>query len=270
MHYLIKELMPPIANTLRWYSFKYGWKGDYNTFQEAKDKCKGYDESHILQRIIDTTNKVKNGEAAYERDGIIYDQVKINYHLLSVLLLIAGQNNGKLTVVDFGGSLGTSYYQNIAFLSHITDLNWCIIEQPQFVEAGRKFFENKHVKFYHSIEECFIEHQAPDLLHISNVLQYIDQPYDLLRKIQAFRIPHVMLDFLGFNDKNKDRITIQHVPPVFYGIEASYTCTFFNRSKLEKQLEENYTKVFSFISEQEKYYIQFKPFRYEGAYWKLK
>ena len=57
MHYLIKEFLPPIANTLRWYSFKYGWKGNFKTFELAKEKCKGYNEDYILDRIIETTSQ---------------------------------------------------------------------------------------------------------------------------------------------------------------------------------------------------------------------
>jgi putative methyltransferase (TIGR04325 family) len=270
MHYLLKQLFPPILNTLRWYSFKYGWKGNYKAFNDAKVKCSGYDEDHILNRIADATAKVKNGEIAYERDGIIHDKVQLNFHLLNVLLLVASRNNNKLTIIDFGGSLGTSYYQNIKYLSHLTELDWCIIEQPKFVEVGKKSFENEHIKFYYSLEECFSVHPKPDLLLISSALQYMPEPYELLRQIQSYQIPYLMLDLVGYNDKAEDRITIQYVPPVFYGIEASYPCTFFNRQKLEAQLEENYDKAFDFVSENEKYYIELKPFRYEGSFWELK
>lgn len=270
MHYLLKEFIPPILNTLRWYSFKYGWKGSYKTYEDAKEKCNGYDENHILQRIIETTSKVKNGEAAYERDGIIYDQVRINFHLLNVLLLVSAGNGNKLTIIDFGGSLGTSYYQNIGYLSHLSSLNWCIIEQPKFVEVGKQSFENEHIKFFSSIEECLSKYPNPDLVLISSVLQYIPKPYDLLKKIQSYNIPNLMLDLVGYNDKVEDRITVQNVPPIFYGIEASYPCIFFNRGRLESQLNTNYSKVFDFISEHEKYYIGIKPFKYEGSFWVLK
>ena len=269
MHYLIKDLVPPILHTLKWYSFKYGWKGDYKTYQDAKARCTGYDEDHILKRIIDTTTKVKNGDAAYERDGIIYDEIKVNHQLLSTLLLIAGRNNNKLTLIDFGGSLGTSYYQNIKFLSHLTELNWCIIEQPQFVDAGKKAFENEHVRFYKSMEDCVAEHPQPDLLLLSGTIQYINHPYEVLNDIQSFKIPYLLVDELGFNDTEEDRVTIQHVPPVFYGIEASYPCTFFSRNKFESQLKETYNKVFDFV-EPEKYYIELKPFKYEGSLWQLR
>ncbi len=267
MHYLIKELAPPIFNTLRWFSFKYGWKGDFKSFEDAQKQCTGYDENHILNRIAQTTKSVINNEAKYERDGIIYDEINLNQNLLSALLLVASRNNNKLTLIDFGGSLGTSYYQNIKYLSHLTELNWCIIEQDNYVTEGKKSFENEHVKFYYTIEECLRVNPNPDFLLISSALQYIKNPYDLLQHIQSFNIPYLMIDLIGFSDGEKDRITIQHVPPVFYGIEASYPCTFFNKTKFENQLSLNYQKEFNFISEHNKYYINFKPFRYEGSLW---
>lgn len=269
MHYLIKEFCPPILKTLRWYSFKYGWKGNYKSYEDAKTKCKGYDENHILQRIVETTAQVKKGEAVYERDGIIYDEINVNHHLLNALLLVSARNNNQLTIVDFGGSLGTSYYQNRAFLSHLTTLNWCIIEQEAFVNVGKQSFTSEHVQFFHSIEACLEKHEKIDMILISSSLQYINKPYALLKSIQSFGIPYLMLDLVGYNDKEEDRMTIQHVPPIFYGVEASYPCLFFNKQKLESQLMENYKKVFDFISEPEKYYIEFKPFQYQGSFWKL-
>ena len=269
MFYLLKELAPPIVNTLRWYSFKYGWKGNYKTYEQAKEKCKGYDEDHILNRIIETTYQVKNKEIAYERDGITYDTVQMNFPLLKTLLYIASTHDNELTVIDFGGSLGTTYYQNYPYLKHLKKLKWCIIEQPKFVEAGKQHFENEHIKFYSSIQECLAENK-PQLFLICSVLQYIDKPYQLLDEVKETRIPYIMLDYVGYNNSNTDRITIQHVPPVFYGIEASYPCYFFSRVTIQDKLCENYGKEYEFIAANEKYYVQFKPFRYEGSLWKIR
>ncbi len=270
MNYLLKELIPPLLGTLKNYSFEYGWKGNFQTYEEAKSKCKGYDQEHILKRIISTTKLVKNGTIPYERDGIPYDKIKINSNLLSVLLLIASRNNNKLTVIDFGGSLGTSYYQNLPYLRHMKQLSWCIVEQANFVEAGRDLFANESLRFYRSMEECMHENSEPDLILISNSLQYIDNPYGILKEIQSFDIPYLLLDYVGYNDKPEDRVTIQYVPPVFYGIEASYPCTFFNKVKIQSQLEKDYSLVSEFISDPDTYYVQLKPFKYEGSFWELK
>lgn len=268
MHYLLKALAPPIINTLRYFSPKYGWKGNYDSFEQAASKCGGYNESKILDKIIETTKMVSNGEAIYERDGILYDEVQLNVNLLNALLLVASRNNNKLTVVDFGGSLGTTYYQNIKYLSHL-DLKWCIVEQRHFVDIGKESFENEHVKFYYTIDECLKENKRADILVVNGVIQYIPNPYDTLKSIQSYEIPYLLFDTMGYNDKRKDRITIQNVPPVFYGIPASYACTFFDKIKFEKQLSENYNKEFEFISDPSKFYINLKPFNYEGSFWSL-
>lgn len=268
MFYLVKEFIPPVALSLRWYSFKYGWKGDFKDYESAKKQCLGYDEAHILNKIKETTLKVINKEIPYERDGIAYDKVQMNFPMLSALLYVASKNNNELTLIDFGGSLGTTYYQNIPYLKHLNKLKWCIIEQPQFVAAGKEGFENEHVTFYSSIEACMAENEV-DLFLICNVLQYLEKPYQLIETLKNTYIPHVLLDFIAYNDQPADRITIQHVPPVFYGIEASYPCYFPDRSSIEHSLSMAYEKKYDFIAAQEKYYLQLKPFRYEGSFWEI-
>ncbi|MCX2449850.1 methyltransferase, TIGR04325 family [Pedobacter sp. PLR] len=268
MFYLVKEFIPPLAHSLKWYSFKYGWKGDYKDYETAKEKCQGYDEADILNKIKESTLKVKNKEIPYERDGIAYDKVQMNFPLLSVLLYVASKNDNQLTLIDFGGSLGTTYYQNLPYLKHLKKLKWCIIEQPEFVKAGKEGFENEHVTFYNSIAECMAVNEV-DLFLICNVLQYLEKPYELLEEVKNSSIPHVLLDFIGYNDQPGDRITIQHVPPVFYGIEASYPCYFPDRNRVEGSLQTAYEKKYDFISAPEKYYLQLKPFRYEGSFWEI-
>ncbi len=56
MLYIVKQLVPPLFNTFRWFSFKYGWKGDYKSFGEAQQQAGGYNADHILEKIITTTS----------------------------------------------------------------------------------------------------------------------------------------------------------------------------------------------------------------------
>ncbi len=270
MYHLLKQFAPPILKTIKNYSFKYGWKGSYKNFESAQKHCKGYDEGHILKKVSFATAKVKNGEAAYERDGVLYDHIKINAPVLNSLLRISIKNDNKLKVVDFGGSLGTSYYQNIPFLKHLTELNWCIIEQEHYVKEGKSNFESEQLKFYPNIEECLKKHPNPDILILSNSLQYIKNSYEILKKLQNLKIPYLILDYMTYNPRNKDRITIQYVPPFFYGFDASYPCLFFDRSKLETQLKENYEKAYEFYCDSSTYHLELIPFKYEGSLWKLR
>ena len=48
------------------------------------------------------------------------------------------KNNDKLNVLDFGGSFGTTYYQNRKFLKHIKKVEWNIIEQKKIVQIAKK------------------------------------------------------------------------------------------------------------------------------------
>ncbi len=268
MHYLVKQLFPPILNTLRWYSLKYGWKGNYSSFEAANSHSKGYNATHILDRIVTTTKKVRDQEIPFERDGIEYAELKMNYPLLSTLLWAASQNNQALTVLDFGGSLGTCYFQNKAFLSGLKNLQWCIIEQSNYVEIGKKEFESDQLHFYYTIDECLQQH-SPQIILLNSVLQYIEQPYSLLTSFKETKIPFLYFDFTAYISGQEDRYTIQHVPPAFYGIDASYACCFFSKAKMFKFLDQYYTMVYEFISEPDKYFLELMPFQYEGQLWKL-
>ena len=53
MKQLIKSLIPPILlNTIRkLINNKYGWKGDYSSWQEAQNASMGYDSDKILEKV---------------------------------------------------------------------------------------------------------------------------------------------------------------------------------------------------------------------------
>ena len=52
-------------------------KGPFPTWEEASLASSGYDSSLILDKVLSASLKVKNGEAIYERDSVIFDQINI-------------------------------------------------------------------------------------------------------------------------------------------------------------------------------------------------
>jgi putative methyltransferase (TIGR04325 family) len=220
----------------------FGWKGNYSTWAEAKKRCIGYDSEVILKKVSDTSKKVKQGLVAYERDSVAFDKVEYSYPVLSGLLWIAAQNNGRLNVLDFGGGLGSSYYQNRQFLDSLVELNWCVVEQQHFVEEGVNHFQDKKVHFYYTIEECLRSYSI-DVVLLSSVLQYLEKPYDLLEELVSYKIDYLLIDRTPFIE-GADRITIQRVPTWIY--KASYPCWFFNRQKMMSYLQETYDCVIEF------------------------
>jgi putative methyltransferase (TIGR04325 family) len=85
-------------------------------------------------------SRVRDGECAYERDGVVFEEVQLSFPVLAGLLRASAADAGRLAVIDFGGALGSSYYQCRKFLSLLPDLAWAVVEQENFVRCGREEF----------------------------------------------------------------------------------------------------------------------------------
>jgi putative methyltransferase (TIGR04325 family) len=221
----------------------YGWKGNYSSWAEAESTCTGYDAENILEKVRDAALKVKNGEAVYERDSVTFDRVQYSFPLLSALMWVAAKNGGRVNVLDFGGSLGSSFFQNRKFLDSLTGFNWCIVEQPHFVETGKKLFSVPGLHFFFSMKEC-TESFPIDIILFSSVLQYMEKPYALLEEVFSLNVPFIFVDRTFFLDKGDDRITIQKVPEWIY--KAEYCCWFFNEKKFLDFFSSRYTLLFDY------------------------
>ena len=246
----IKEILPSFLKIfIRKYlnisiykkSSEYGFFGNYSTWEDAKKYTSGYESLDILEKCKIALLKVKNGEAEYERDSVLFDKKEYSWPLLSALLWIASKNGNKLRVLDYGGSLGTTYYQNKKYFDHLEEFTWTIVEQKRFVECGKELFEDDHLKFSYNIDESI--KNKPSVIILSSVLQYMEQPYNLLKKIFNINIKYIIIDLTGFiNDP--DRIVIQRVPDNIY--KASYPVWFFNEDKFISYFCEKYNLVDSF------------------------
>lgn len=224
---------------------KYGWFGNYSSWELAKKESSGYNANEILEKVKQSLLKVKNGEALYERDSVLFDKIEYSWPLLAGLMWIAAQNNGNLNVLDFGGSLGSTYFQNRKFLKTIKNVKWNIVEQELFVKCGKEFFEDGALKFYDNIENCF-KNENPQVVIFSSVLQYIEKPYAFLQSVFEFSPQFIIVDIMPFIENGNDRITIQKVSPEIY--DASYPCWFLNRKTFIDFLTPKYELITDFQS----------------------
>jgi putative methyltransferase (TIGR04325 family) len=220
----------------------YGWHGNFKSWEAAKSRCSGYDSAAILEKVKTSALKIKEGLAVYERDSFIFDKVQYSFPLLSSLMWAAAQNNGKLNVLDFGGSLGSTYFQNRKFLDSLSEVNWCVVEQPEFVKTGLQNFETKNLHFFYSIDECTKSYEINVVL-MSSVLQYLEEPYKILDQIKTTGIKYLIIDRTPFINTT-DRLTVQKVNPSIYN--ASYPCWFFNKQKLLSYLNADFELVLEF------------------------
>lgn len=213
------------------------WKGEYITWEEAASRCGGYSTATIVKACRDALLKVKNGEAAYERDSVLFDEIQYSWVLLTGLQLAAARNNGRISVADFGGSLGSSYFQNRLFLARLKECKWNIIEQEIFVKTGREYFADETLSFFEKIEDC-VHNTHPNVLVLSGVAQYLRAPHELLDEMLRFHFDVIIIDRTAFIDGDKDLLTIQKVPDDIYS--ASYPSWFFSRDRFMAHFSEKY------------------------------
>src|ERR1700686_2222088 len=109
----LRYLLPPIiVDAGRYLLGKKEFVGNYAAWADAKAASSGYVSDIILEKVKISLQKVKNGEAQFERDSVLFDKIEYSWPLLAGLLWVASREGNRLNLVDFGGSLGSSYYQN--------------------------------------------------------------------------------------------------------------------------------------------------------------
>jgi putative methyltransferase (TIGR04325 family) len=223
----------------------YGYQGDYPDWAAATAVAEGYQAANILDIQRDAMRKIRDGEAVYERDSVLFDTIEYSYPLLAALLLVASRCGGKLSVLDFGGALGSSYYQNRQMLSHLSPLHWHVVEQPHFVAAGHAEFEYAQLRFFPTVGAAW-DAVAPDVVLLSSVLQYLENPGGLLREIADRGAPYILIDRTLVLEEGPERIVLQTVPPGIYA--ASYACRLFAPGAIEAVLAPDYEPCFSFAA----------------------
>lgn len=158
----------------------------------------------------------------------------------------AALSGGRLSVLDFGGSLGTTYFQLSPLLNGLKELSWNIVEQENHVRVGMQELANEQLRFYSKLED--VERWKPNVLLLSSVLQYLPDPYKELEKLLELKIPTVIVDRTPFSTSGEEYLTVQHVPKEIH--EASYPVWIFSMLKMEHHWERHYSKLFSFENEE--------------------
>ena len=131
-------------------------------------------------------------------------------------------------------------------LDDIKELHWNIIEQANFVDAGKKDLEDERLHFFTGIEAAHSRYGA-DILMIACAIQYMEHPYELIEKLVGYNIPYILIDNTPYNYESRDRITIQKVPPAIY--TASYPCWFLHYEKVLHAFSKRYNLLSEYLNE---------------------
>jgi putative methyltransferase (TIGR04325 family) len=247
IRYFTKNWLPPaIIQMLQ--HFRSGgvrFEGVYSSWEEASAECSGYNAENILAKVLAATLKVKRGDSVFERDSVLFDEIEYDWPVIAGLMWVAAANGGKLNVLDFGGALGSSYFQNRHFLQSLLDLKWNVVEQDHYVVAGRQYIQDEQLRFYRTIEECIVDNR-PNVILLSSVTQYLPNPSSVLVELLRVNAEMIVLDKTIVNHGDHDKLFVQHVSGSIYS--ASYPCWSFSESGLAEKMGGQYKLLTSFPS----------------------
>jgi putative methyltransferase (TIGR04325 family) len=236
-----KEFVPP---ALKKYLIRLGLGGNrfshgYRSWEEASRHSAGYDSNVITQQLVAATRKVRDGDAPYERDGVVFREIEYSWPLLAALL--ATPREGRvLRILDWGGSLGSTFRQNKAFLELADiDLRWVVVEQPHLVAIGDAEFTTEQLKFQGDLSGY--KKADFDVAIFASSIGYVPNAEDILSSVTALGPKRLIFDRTPEANGQHDLFGVQKVGSRIY--EASYPIRSFGRGKIESMLAPNYTKL---------------------------
>ena len=240
---ILRDWIPPVV--IRWKNAipateNNAFDGDFSNWDEALAQSGGYGDEKILAKVLAAALKVKRGETAFERDSVLFKQPDYAWPMLTALLWTAARTAGNLNVLDFGGSLGSRYFQHRTFLQALPAVHWNVVEQPHYVEAGQAHFQDEQLRFYQTIEDCLHENQ-PNVILLSAVLQYLASPAALINDLNKVGALSLVIDRSPFSLLEEDRLVVQKVPASIYS--ASYPMWIFSLTSFERLLAQNWRQV---------------------------
>lgn len=211
------------------------YAGDFQTWDEALKCCEGYDSDAIFQKVSNAALQVKEGKALFDRDSVLLYEEEWNYPLIAWLQRIGSRHDQRLTVVDLGGALGSTYFQNRFFLKEsMRQIQWIVREQEHFVEFGKHNLANSELVFEYDFEKIATAFSVNVLL-FSSVLQYLEDWKEIVKKeINLFGRQDIIVERTPVGKRN--RIWVETVHEPIY--EATYACQVFEEEKFIRFFEE--------------------------------
>lgn len=189
----------------------------------------GYSDDVIAQRVRLAVQKVVSGKAAYEQDSVLFHTPTPPERVIRVLRLALRHTKKPMTVLDFGGSLGSLYFRVKPFLSRDAVSSWIVCEQPNFVRIGHEF-EDSVLKFV--IDSGEVENA--DVLVLSSVLPYLEDPICILKQLVQQRPRWILIDRTPLSPDGQWHLFDQHVPRAIY--RATYPVWLIPRTEITQVL----------------------------------
>ena len=191
----LKFFIPPIIKIIIKYFFYSSSKTFKNYELIKKHLGQDYNNSEITNVVFKKTN-IKL-EKLYQKN-YIYDSNDLL--LLSLFFLIKKTCN----VLDVGGGSGIHYHVVKSFNEHLI-LNWDVLETPEMVKNNMNNTINE-LNFIADIKKI---NKTYDLLFLSGVIQYLDDPYIFLNELFKIKAKKILITRTPFLFENGEFYSVQ-------------------------------------------------------------
>jgi putative methyltransferase (TIGR04325 family) len=215
-----------------------GFVGPVPSWQDAVVRSDGWDASAITEKTLRLALQVRDGAIEFEQDTVPRKKIAYSVTTLAFIVLVLSRHRNSLDVLDFGGSLGTNYYQNRKILSSLakTPFTWNVVERPVLAELGSKHFANSELKFYASLAEAMKSSpRGLDSFLFTGSIQYVDEPMALIESVVGMGATTIAFDRLLVSPTGSHEVFVQHPDPSTY-YRATYPVWCFSRDAFIENL----------------------------------
>lgn len=227
-----------------------GFHGDFTSWDEAATQCvptrkTASEQRESMARTVELFQRALRGDLAFVRDGVPFVEPENPWPVLAYLLRAAAERHGALRVIDFGGSLGTTFLQARTLLATLPEVRWAVVERPEIAAAGRQALTSEQLSFFDSFAEAR-DAGDPDVVLFSGVLPYLPEPYAILDEVLRSSSRYILLDRTVVVAGDRSRVAIQTVPS-FRG-EISWPARLFCRRDLLQAFQPDFRAIAEFAS----------------------
>jgi putative methyltransferase (TIGR04325 family) len=194
------------------------WNGVYESFSDIQSEKEVFNDNLWLLSQEKEVSKILN-IIETEKKIAISSVTEGSHDALSVILGIKAFEN-KVTVLDFGGGIGSTFLKSLEMVENINNVKFIILESEIICQKAQEIFsKNNQVIFVNKIPSNSFK---CDIVNASSSMQYIDDWKGLLKSFQNYKPEFMIFSDLPAGDIESFVTTQSYygnkIPVRFYNI----------------------------------------------------
>lgn len=149
----------------------------YASFADALRDSNTYEDAQLIEVVKEKTKRYRDTLENTDSRIVATRQAVQNMFVLSYV-----EPRRMINVLEVGGACGASYFETKHLLPNRI-ANWSIVETPAMATAGQGLTGEPALSFHSDLTSAAAQLASRDLAIAQGVLQYVDNPFELLREL---------------------------------------------------------------------------------------